>query len=102
MADMDDTAKIIFCLKSLGKDVSLRSKIETFAEQTHLKTYLTERNHSFSANCNDLLALLRQEVPQELSAHKLQISGFLCDSRWDSFSKTENQWVGCRYVSLSL
>lgn len=94
MADMDDTAKTILCLRSIGRDASPRDMIETFENGTHFRTYLTERNPSFSANCNALLALLHQDVPQDYTAQITKTCGFLCDTWWTSISRIQDKWVG--------
>ncbi|KAM7197579.1 ent-kaurene synthase [Rhypophila sp. PSN 637] len=68
LADVDDTAKAITCLAILEKDTDPAKMIEIFEGETHFKTYLNERNPSFSANCNALLALLHQRNPQKFAA----------------------------------
>lgn len=100
MADVDDTAKTIVCLKSLGREAGPTSMLETFEGDTHFRTYCTERDPSFSANCNALLALLHQDVPQEYSAQITKISGFLCDTWWNSVSRIQDKWVSCSNASV--
>lgn len=95
MADVDDTAKTIVCLRTLDRDATARSMIETFEGDTHFKTYLTERNPSFSANCNALLAMLHQDVPQDYSTEINKACAFLCDTWWNSMSRIQDKWVSC-------
>lgn len=60
MPDADDTAKSISSLHLLGRPVtSLDPLIKTFKTKSLFQTYHGERNGSFSANCNVLVALLQ-------------------------------------------
>ncbi|KAG8156333.1 hypothetical protein KVR01_013785 [Diaporthe batatas] len=101
MPDLDDTAKTIICLRSMGLNAKPRSMIDAFEGKTHFRTYPTERDPSFSANCNALLALLHQEVPQEYMEPITKISAFLCDIWWNSMSKIQDKWnVSYLYPTL--
>ncbi|CAG9982014.1 unnamed protein product [Clonostachys byssicola] len=92
MADVDDTAKTLICLKQLGEKVDPGKMIETFESQTHFKTYESERNPSFSANCNALLALLYQEGPQQYSSQVFKMVVYLCDQWWTAMNDIKDKW----------
>jgi hypothetical protein len=76
-ADADDTAKTILVLSLLQSPVSLQPMLEKFETENHFKTYLHERNPSFSANCNVLIALLHAENPSQYSAQIEKAASFL-------------------------
>ncbi|POS70579.1 ent-kaurene synthase [Diaporthe helianthi] len=92
LADLDDTAKTIVCLTSLGMNAGPRRMIEAFEGKAHFRTYPEERDPSFSANCNALLALLNQGVAHEYSEQINKISRFLCDTWWNSMSRIQDKW----------
>ena len=67
--DADDTARSLIVLQYLGAEHDPSSMVTNFQREDHFCTYANERNRSFSANCNVLLALLgvtevRQYLPQ--------------------------------------
>ncbi|KAJ5722104.1 Ent-kaurene synthase [Penicillium malachiteum] len=57
--DADDTARSLLALSYLGIRIELNSLVEYFEAPNHFQTYKLERNPSFSANANTLLALLK-------------------------------------------
>ncbi|KAF2450097.1 Ent-kaurene synthase [Karstenula rhodostoma CBS 690.94] len=70
MSDADDTARALMALQLLRQPVDYDPMIEKFEGQTHFRTYEMERNPSFSANCNVLLALLYSD---DVDQHATQI-----------------------------
>lgn len=91
--DVDDTAQCIVCLTKLGRDASPERMIETFEAQTHFRTYASERNPSFTANCNVLSALLAQSEASQYSDQILKIVEFLCNCWWESDGYIKDKWV---------
>ena len=55
--DADDIAELIKVLNLQGSSTSPVRMIETFEVTNYFKTYLTERDPIFTANCNVLGAL---------------------------------------------
>lgn len=66
---------------------------EQFETETHFKTYSLERDPSFSANTNALLALLHQTDAYRFSSQILKAAKFLCDFWWKSDDKISDKWV---------
>ena len=64
-----------------------------FECETHFKTYSLERDPSFSANTNALLALLRQPDVSRFSSQVLKTTKFLCDYWWNSDNEISDKWV---------
>lgn len=94
-ADVDDTAKALICLGSLGQTISPEGMIKAFERETHFQTYANERDPSFSANCNALLALLCQADPSSCSAQILKVVQFLSNAWWISDGPIKDKWVSC-------
>ena len=67
--------------------------LEEFESETHFKTYSLERDPSFSANTNALLALLRQPDASRFSSQILKAAKFLCDYWWSSDNEISDKWV---------
>ncbi|KAI1459354.1 terpene synthase family protein [Annulohypoxylon moriforme] len=60
--DVDDTARALISMGLMisdSRELNIEPMINRFATKTHYRTYPFERNPSFTANCNVLLALLR-------------------------------------------
>lgn len=76
-ADADDTAKALLVLNLLGSQVSPDAMLRTFETDHHFRTYPHERDPSFSANCNVLLALLHMEDPSLYASQIEKASTFL-------------------------
>lgn len=91
--DVDDTAKTITSLAILGQPVSADSMVEAFETDTHFRTYAGERDPSFTANCNALLALLHLPNASEYSKQIYTISKFLCDYWWNNDDRIKDKWV---------
>ena len=65
--------------------------IAEFETKALFKTYTTERNPSFSANCNVLCALLYVADPNIYAAQISKAAFFLCNSWWEGSFK--DKWV---------
>ena len=61
------------------------------AERSHLRTYYGERDHSFSANCNGLMAILHAPDSNKYLSHIETITEFLCASYLSGIIK--DKWV---------
>ncbi len=64
----------------------------------HIQTYPGERDASFSANCNVLMALLSSPDVELHEACISSIATFLCDSWWSGASS--DKWVGDEFLRL--
>lgn len=78
MIDADDTAKTISSLALLGTQTDPAGMLAAFANGDHFRTYVGERNASFSANCNILVALLYLEDAAKHVAEIELALRFLC------------------------
>ncbi|KAK7221955.1 hypothetical protein V2G26_009958 [Clonostachys chloroleuca] len=76
-ADADDTAKGITTLRILGIKTGIEGLLKTFERETHFKTYPGERNPSFSAHCNILICLLKQDDPTHFMTQISKAANFL-------------------------
>lgn len=100
--DADDTAKGIVSLALLDpsgtqaqRSASLaEAMISHFEVESHFQTYESERDPSFSTNCNALQALLCQPAPSRYKAQIWKIAEFLSNSWWESHRAPEDKWVG--------
>ena len=92
LADADDTAKAVLTLNLLGRNTSPEQMISAFkSEDGHILTYPDERNASFSANCNALIAMLRApEVSKHIQLIE-SLTEYLCQS-WSS-GRLKDKWV---------
>ncbi|KAI9666051.1 MAG: hypothetical protein M1821_003986 [Bathelium mastoideum] len=79
LADADDTARVLFTLELLGKNVDFAGLIDRFESSSCFKTYEVEQKPSFSANCNVLLALLESDIVQQYSSKAENILTFLLE-----------------------
>lgn len=91
--DVDDTAKGILSLNMLGSCIGAEDMISSFEADDHFRTYPRERDPSFSANCNALLALLHQQNASRYSAEILKAVRFLCSYWWSSDNGVKDKWV---------
>ena len=91
LADADDSAKTILTLALLDKPVSVGPVIEKFEDAHHFRTYGTERNPSFSANCNVLSALLSSSEKDTNEKQIFKALDFLCDAWWTG--EIDDKWV---------
>lgn len=92
-ADADDTATTILVLNLLDQPVSVAAMLKEFEEENHFKTYSHERNPSFSANCNVLLALLYSHDPSLYSCQIEKALRFLYKQFTDSELDVQDKWV---------
>jgi hypothetical protein len=92
-ADVDDTAKCIISLRRLSITAPADAMIATFEAETHFRTYSSERNPSFTANCNVLSALLEQPDPLRYTSQITKVTQFLCDCWWNSHEHVQDKWV---------
>ena len=93
MADVDDTAKGIISLEELGYSVVPERMIKEFESETHFRTYSLERDPSFTANTNALLALLHRQDASRFSSQIVKAAEFLCKYWWDSDNEIRDKWV---------
>lgn len=93
MADADDTAKTLSALNMMGFRKPATRMIEDFETETHFRTYPSERDSSFSANCNVLLALLHHPAPSQYTSQIKKVAGFLCNKWWNTDGAIKDKWV---------
>ncbi|KAK2879355.1 hypothetical protein FQN49_000965 [Arthroderma sp. PD_2] len=101
-ADADDTAKALLALSILGHHTSPVELLKEFECETHFRTYQGERNASFSANCNVLLALLSQPDPSLYTSQIEKATQFLCNTWWESDTFIEDKWSISTYYPYML
>lgn len=99
-ADADDTATTILVLGLLNEPVSVESMLKEFEVENHFRTYTQERNPSFSANCNVLLALLYTPVPSKYSAQIEKALKFLHKQFTDSNLDVQDKWVRISVIQI--
>lgn len=98
--DADDTAKALLALRLLGRPANADLMISKFrTNDGHLQTYVGERNSSFSANCNVLIALLHMCEPDQYVTEISTITTFLCESWWKG--TTKDKWVSGQAVAFT-
>lgn len=91
-ADVDDTAKLITTLGYLGETVQPQRLVEVFEVQTHFRVYQHERDASFSANCNALIALLHLGHCDLYGAQIRKLAEFLCNRKWNADACIRDKW----------
>ncbi|KAJ5937839.1 Phyllocladan-16-alpha-ol synthase [Penicillium verhagenii] len=91
-ADADDTAKTILVLNLLQQEVSPDAMLKAFEADHHFKTYPHERDPSFSANCNVLLALLHTSGPTQYAPQIEKATRFLHTHFRESELKVRDKW----------
>ena len=91
LPDADDTAKTILSLNLIGKSTSAAEMIAEFEADDHFKTYTSERNPSFSANCNVLCSLLYMSNPDVYVDQISKAATFIRDCCWEGSWK--DKWV---------
>ena len=101
LADADDTAKTIYTLSQLGRQISPDHMIMEFEANDHFKTYKYERNSSFSANCNILLALLHTAHVDIYAPCILKIVKFICGS-WATTTIRDKWNLSLEYPAMLL
>ena len=91
--DVDDTAKTLLTLSLLGRPAPHNGLLDEFESETHFKTYDKERNPSFTANCNVLVALLSQPNVSTLAPQITKVASFLSKEWWQSEGAIDDKWV---------
>ncbi|OJJ82720.1 uncharacterized protein ASPGLDRAFT_59136 [Aspergillus glaucus CBS 516.65] len=91
-ADADDTAKALISVSMLGDPVPATGLLSEFEGKTHFRTYQGERDPSFTANCNALLALLSQPDLPALAPQIEKATTFLCDTWWEADGHIGDKW----------
>ncbi|KAJ5382328.1 Phyllocladan-16-alpha-ol synthase [Penicillium concentricum] len=91
-ADADDTAKAILVLQLLQQHVSLEPMLKAFEAEHHFKTYPYERDPSFSANCNVLLALLYTDDVSQYASQIEKATRFLHTHFRETDLKVRDKW----------
>lgn len=92
-ADADDTAKALISVSMLGDPVPATGLLSEFEGKTHFRTYQGERDPSFTANCNALLALLSQPDLPALAPQIEKAMTFSCDTWWEADGHIGDKWV---------
>ncbi|KXX73003.1 Copalyl diphosphate synthase [Madurella mycetomatis] len=94
--DVDDTAKGVMCLAILlqggeqKREKLADTMIEHFETESHFKTYASERDPSFNANCNVLLALLNQQDVPRYAPQIVKAARFVSDYWWNTHGHTRD------------
>ncbi|KAI3393844.1 hypothetical protein diail_3571 [Diaporthe ilicicola] len=91
-SDADDTAKALFVLNELGSDRSVNNMVQKFEVNGHFQTYPGERDASFSANCNVLLALLHQKDVGTYQPQIYKCVRFLTRCWWNTDGPIRDKW----------
>ncbi|KAF2759880.1 Ent-kaurene synthase, partial [Pseudovirgaria hyperparasitica] len=100
LEDADDTAKAVLLLQLVGRQPPVSALIERFGTDSLFRTYSSERNPSFSANCNVLLALISDADASQHVAEINSIVSSLCDAWTGSLPK--DKWNISPYYSTML
>ena len=95
-SDADDTAKALYVLHQLGSNRSVDSMVQKFEVKGHFQTYPAERDASFSANCNVLLALLNQKEVGTYQPQIYKCVKFLTRCWWNTDGPIRDKWVSNR------
>lgn len=91
--DADDTAKSTLVLSLLQQNVSPDEMLKAFEAEHHFRTYPHERDPSFSANCNVLMALLYTNNPSQYVPQIEKASRFLLKHFRESDLNVRDKWV---------
>ena len=67
--------------------------LTAYEKDEHFATYATERNPSFSANCNVLSALLHTPESELYTSSIEKAVKFLCEYWWESDGFIRDKWV---------
>ncbi|KAF1962457.1 Ent-kaur-16-ene synthase [Byssothecium circinans] len=92
--DVDDTAKGLLCLSLLGLSdrVSPAPMIQMFEGEDHFRTFLGERDPSFTSNCHVLLALMHRPDKLDYLPQIKKAIVFLCDRWWECDGLIKDKW----------
>jgi hypothetical protein len=91
--DADDTAKAITALQLLGQRPSFDALIERFELESHFQCFPFERNPSFSANCNVLLAFLYSPDPSQYQSQITKCVRYIAYEWWNTDEPVKDKWV---------
>ena len=92
-ADADDSSKTLLILNLLRRHASPEMLLKHFESESYFKTYPLERDPSFSANCNVLIALIHVQDPSKYAPQIEKIMRFLVSSYGTSGLKIRDKWV---------
>ena len=67
--------------------------VQSFEAEKRFLTYANERDPSFSANCNAVLALMHHPDAALYSSQIVKTTSFLCDYFWDADGIITDKWV---------
>ena len=100
LPDADDTARCLLTAELLGEQVDFSPMISKFRAEPCFKTYEMERNPSFSANCNVLLALVSSRNVQGHGQEIEAISKYLL-TLWRA-GNVSDKWNRSSHYSFML
>jgi hypothetical protein len=101
LADADDTAKTLLTLQLSGEAPDITPMVGNFRSKSGFKTFELERNPSFSANCNVLLALgLSDDVNCHISEIQ-RVTEYLVSS-WKTGNFSDKWNISPRYSIMLL
>ncbi|KAM0170468.1 hypothetical protein ACHAPC_011173 [Botrytis cinerea] len=91
--DADDTAKGIVALDLLGKEIDKNMLVDRFGQGEWFKTYRSERDASFSTNCNVLKALTCSiSSTDKYRAQIEKVMAFLCHFWLNKPTASRDKW----------
>ncbi|KAH7389953.1 Ent-kaur-16-ene synthase [Pyrenochaeta sp. MPI-SDFR-AT-0127] len=92
--DVDDTAKGLLALSllQLDADVSAAPMISIFEAEDHFRTFLGERDPSFTSNCHVLLALLHRQDKAKYLPQIIKTAKYLSNVWWDCDGEVKDKW----------
>ena len=91
--DADDSAKGISSLNMLGAQTSPERLVEQFDAPECFRTFPSERNPSFTANCNILKALVSSPSPEVYSQQIEKVARYICSLWSHSNGPIRDKWV---------
>ncbi|KAE8347407.1 hypothetical protein BDV24DRAFT_157699 [Aspergillus arachidicola] len=99
--DADDTARSLLALSHLKVPMDPSALVGYFEAPRHFQTYKLERNPSFSANANTLLALLRSSSPATYIPQIEKTANYLV-SCWDGGELCDKWNLASEYSEMLL
>ncbi|RAK90792.1 terpenoid cyclases/Protein prenyltransferase [Aspergillus costaricaensis CBS 115574] len=100
LPDADDTARVLLMLNPVGVGVDCAPMVKKFRLGSCFKTYDFERNPSFSANCNVLLALILSKTAKSYAAEIGATMDYLLDL-WRT-GDVSDKWNASPYYTFML
>ncbi|KAJ5938239.1 Ent-kaurene synthase [Penicillium verhagenii] len=101
LPDADDTARSLIALTNLGIEGDPSALVKGFEAAKHFQTYKLERDPSFSANANILLALLTSANPAEYGPQIEKSVKFLL-SGWEDEALRDKWNLASEYTEMLL